>query len=302
VNFYKNLYPKSEIIVGGIYATLMPVHCKEFTGCNKVYIGQHKGAEKCIPAYDLVNVDYQILHGMRGCTRRCPFCGIWKIENLSFKNEKQLKKEICSNKLIFYDNNILVNPYIEKILLMLSQTIIKGRVLKCECQSGFDGRILSKKPELALLLKKARFENIRLAWDFAYEQYCEVENWISIMVNAGYKRNDIFIFMVYNWSFDYEELEAKRKKCFEWGVQIADCRFRPLDKTFDNYNPQIKNQSSEDYYINSNLSDELIRKFRKDVRIHNICIRHRLTWSEYSREREKGKFHIDSANFVLVNS
>lgn len=66
VSFYKQLYPNATIQVGGIYATLMPDHCKEYTGCDVVYSGQFGNAEKCQPAYDLVNVDYQIIHGMRG--------------------------------------------------------------------------------------------------------------------------------------------------------------------------------------------------------------------------------------------
>lgn len=287
VIFYKKKYPRSKIIVGGVYATLMPDHCLEYTGCDEVFIGQHEESEKLIPAYDLVDVNYQIIHGMRGCKRKCPFCGIWKIEDLSFKNAKEINKEIFSNKLIFYDNNMLVNPNIKSILLMLSKTTYNDRVLHCECQSGFDGRILAKKPELAILLKKARFENIRLAWDFAFEQYPEVEKWLSIMEKAGYYRKDIFIFMVYNWSFDYAELEAKRKKCFEWGVQIADCRFRPLDQTFDNYNPQLKQQSGKDYYIHSNWTDYLIRKFRADVRKHNICVRYKINWNNYEKKLER---------------
>jgi hypothetical protein len=287
VSFYKNLYPKSEIIVGGIYATLMPEHCKEYTGCDDVFVGQLDEADKLIPAYDLVDVDYQILHGMRGCSRKCPFCGIWKIEKLNFKNADQLNREICSNKLIFYDNNMLVNPNIREILSMLAETTYNGRVLKCECQSGFDGRILSKNPDLATLLKKARFENIRLAWDFSYEQFSEVENWISIMENVGYNRREIFIFMVYNWDFEYDELENKRNKCFEWGVQIADCRFRPLDQTFDNYNSKIKFQTENDYFIHPNWSDSLIRKFRADVRKHNICIRYKIEWYNYDKKLER---------------
>lgn len=287
VVFYKNLYPNSRIIVGGIYATLMPEHCKAYTGCDEVFIGQHDEAEKLYPAYDLVDVKYQIIHGMRGCSRKCPFCGIWKIEDLSFKNSLQISREICKNKIIFYDNNILINPDIKNILSMLASTIYKGRPVKCECQSGFDGRILAKKPELAILLKKARFENIRLAWDFSFEQYSEVENWISILEDAGFRRKEMFIFMVYNWSFDYSELEAKRMKCFEWGIQIADCRFRPLDQTFDNYNSHVKNQTNNDYYIHSNWTDSLIRKFRADVRKHNICLRYNIDWDNYDRKSEK---------------
>ena len=66
----------------------------------------------------------------------------------------------------------------------------KGRVLHCECQSGFDGRILMQKPQLAELLKKARFENIRVAWDFpCTEKAIEmVEGWIKLLEEAGYNR------------------------------------------------------------------------------------------------------------------
>jgi len=200
VEYYRLRYPYAKIVVGGIYATLLPKQCKEYTGCDTVFIGQHKTADKEKPAYDLVNVDYQIIHGMRGCTRKCPFCGIWRLESLSFKNTLQIKKEISSNKIVFYDNNILVNPQIESILKMLSVIIINKRVIHCECQSGFDGRVIEKKPYLAKLLKSARFENIRLAWDFNYEQFPQVENWIKIFEDAGFHRCDIFVFMIFNWS------------------------------------------------------------------------------------------------------
>jgi len=84
-------------------------------------------------------------------------------------------------------------------------------------------------------------------------------------------------------------MEQKRLKCFEWGVQIADCRYRPLDKTFDNYNPLVKSQTNKDYYIHSNWTDLQIRLFRKNIRQHNICVRHRIAWHEYSRARETKK-------------
>lgn len=79
--------------------------------------------------------------------------------------------------------------------------------------------------------------------------------------------------MVYNFDIDFEEMEKKRRKCKKWGVQIADCRFRPLNQTFDNYNPR-KEQTGNDYHIHSNWTDAQIRLFRKHVRQQNICIRH----------------------------
>ena len=267
----------------------MPEHCKSYTGCDKVFLTQHKGAEKCLPAYDLVDVDYQIIHGMRGCIRQCSFCGIWRIEKRSFKTAEQIKKEICSNKLIFYDNNMLANPYIEKILEMLSNATYNGKAVHCECQSGFDGRILMQKPHLAELLKKARFENIRVAWDFPYtEKNVEmVEGWIKLLEKSGYNRKELFIFMIYNWDYKFEELENKRKQCYEWGVQIADCRFRPLNQTFDRYNSRFKEQNSEDYYISPFWTDKQVRTFRRNVRKQNICIRYNIPWDKYNQTLER---------------
>jgi radical SAM superfamily enzyme YgiQ (UPF0313 family) len=79
VTFYKNSYPKAKVAVGGIYASLMPEHCKQ-SGCDEVFIGVDEKVEKFKPAYDLVEIDYQIAHTSRGCMRKCKFCGAWKIE------------------------------------------------------------------------------------------------------------------------------------------------------------------------------------------------------------------------------
>jgi hypothetical protein len=67
-------------------------------------------------------------------------------------------------------------------------------------------------------------------------------------------------------------MEKKRIKCWEWRVQIADCRYRPLDQTFDNYNPQ-KPQTNKDYYIHPKWTDAEVKQFRKNVRRQNICVR-----------------------------
>jgi hypothetical protein len=286
IQFYRQCYPEAEIIVGGIYASLMPDHCKEYTKCDSVFIGQHAEAEQCHPAYDLVNVDYQIIHGMRGCTRTCKFCGIWRLEEQSFKTSEQIKLEIKSNKLIFYDNNFLANPDIENILELLAVHRYDNKVIQCESQSGIDGRILEQKPHLAMMLKKARFNEVRIAWDFGYQDYKRVANWINILKSVGYNHRSIFVFMIYNWEYDSFQMELKRRKCYDWNVQIADCRYRPLNATHDKYNPNNLNQTNEDYYIHKNWTDMEIKAFRRNIRKHNICIRHKIPWDNYCRQLE----------------
>ena len=141
--------------------------------------------------------------------------------------------------------------------------------------------------KVRLKLKKARFLNPRIAWDNSYEDFYSVFKQISILKDAGYKSKDIYVFMVYNHDLPFEILEKKRIKCNKWGVQIADCRFRPLNQTYDNYNPYSNNQNNEDYYIHKRWTDLEIKRFRKNVREQNICIRH--GFKEYSRILERGK-------------
>jgi hypothetical protein len=282
VAYYKRKFPRALVEVGGIYATLMPEHCKQ-SGCDEVYVGVHQEAECFQPAYDLVNTEFQIVHTSRGCVRNCAFCGVWKVEpQFTFKGS--VKGEICKNYVIFYDNNLLANPNIEKILEELASIRIGGRSVVCESQCGIDGLLLTT--DLAKLLRKAHFLYPRIAWDHKHKNHEQIKAQIGMLVSAGYHLRDIYVFMLYNYELGYEELDRKRQKCLKWGVQIADCRYRPLNQTFDNYNPLAWRigQTGQDYYIHPNWTDAQIRKFRKQVREQNIVIRHGFT--EYSRDKE----------------
>ena len=77
----------------------MPQHCKEYTGCDDVIFGTIDEAEKLRPAYDLVDVDYQILHTTRGCIRKCGFCGTYIIEP-EWLCKKSIKDEIFMKKFV----------------------------------------------------------------------------------------------------------------------------------------------------------------------------------------------------------
>ncbi len=287
VKHYKQLYPNARVVVGGIYASLMPEHCKQ-SGCDEVFVGVHKEAEKCEPAYDLLKnnphpIDYQIIHTTRGCVRRCKFCGVWKIEP-KFEYKKSIKNEIRRNQLVFYDNNLLANPDIENILEEIANTKHNGRAVYCESQCGFDGRLLN--PKLTKLIKTARFQYPKIAWDHSYSEHKNIKKQLDMLINASYSHKDISVFMVYNWDHDFREMEKKRLKCWEWKVQISDCRYRPLDQTYDNYNPRRK-QTSKDYFIHPKWTDAEVKQFRKNVRRQNICVR--MGTDTYSKSLERKK-------------
>lgn len=292
VQGYKNMFPHSRVVVGGIYASLLPAQeVKDFTECDEVYQGVMPEAETCHPAYDLIEsinprpIDYQIMHASRGCKRKCPFCGTWKIEP-EFIPEKSIRNRVTHRRLVFYDNNLLMNPYIESILRELIELRGERKVLWCESQSGFDGRVLLQKPHLAAMIRKAGFRYPRIAWDWTYEEYGQTKKQIDLLTSAGFDKRDIYVFMLYNWDLSFEEMEEKRIKCWKWQVQIADCRYRPLNELCDGYIPGKIGQTSREYYIHERAgwTDALVKQFRKNVREQNICVRHGFPF--YSKDFE----------------
>jgi len=314
VAYYRNNYPNAKIIIGGIYASLMGDDQEFRKKLRKykasVHFGVHKGAEKYAKTntlnYSILSnpspFDYQIIHTSRGCIRHCDFCGTWKIEP-NFEAKNNIKGEIEHRKLVFYDNNLLMNPYIENIFSELIELKKQKEILWCESQSGFDGRKLQEIPHLGELIKKAGFRYPRIAWDWGYKEFRTIKKQLDILIKAGYSPKDIFVFMLYNWNIPFEEMEKKRIKCFEWGVQITDCRYRPLNKTEDNYDPMAyrNGQTEKDYHIHKETkwTDAKVRQFRKNIRRQNICVRHGFPF--YSKVLERMRLPKEKIIEIMKN-
>jgi hypothetical protein len=177
-----------------------------------------------------------------------------------------------------------MNEHIDELLAEIPRLKYKGKVVRCESQSGFDGKILEQRPELAVALKKARFDNPKIAWDSGYDQWRRIKKQIDILVKAGYHKEEISVFMIFNWDIPFIEMEKKRLKCLKWKVQITDCRYRPITQLYDHFNFYFP-QTSEDYFIHPKWSDAEVKQFRRNVRRQNICIRQRFRFYSNSLER-----------------
>ena len=302
VTYFKEKYPNIPIVVGGIYASLMPEHCKEYTKCDYVVEGPIKEVDKYEQDDSLIDIDFQILITSRGCPRKCKFCGAYDIEP-EWECKYSIKNEIKKKKIVFYDNNLLANEYIEFILDELIELKKERKISYVESQSGFDGRILKKKPFLAIKLFKAGFKNVKIAWDGPLKQHKSIERQIIILEEAGFKRNEIGVFMIYNANLSYEEMEKKRIKCVEWGVQVVGCRYIHLNQPYDNYNPLKENQTNEDYFINEETgwTDLMNKKFKRNIRYGNICVRYKFDFysKTFSKEKVKNKISKEEAREKL---
>jgi hypothetical protein len=271
--FYHRAYPTAQIEIGGIYASLMQRHCKRQSSFAKVSRGLYRGgaAEKVQVDFSLLPepLDYQVVHTSRGCVRRCTFCGTWRIEP-EFTYKPTIIPEIQKQQLVFYDNNLLANPNIDKILVELANYRTRhGNPLRCDSQSGFDLRLLTD--ERARLLKQAHFVNPRVAWDGPYSQWPAVRRAVNLLKKVGYGYKDIYVFMIYNHALSFLEMMKKLDACRRWNVRVIDCRYRPLDCTEEDYQPSMQ-QGIGSYYIHPNWTDKTVHKFRSRVRRQNIAV------------------------------
>ena len=288
VAYYRKQYPHATIIAGGIYASLLPEHCKEYCDFDEIIKGTVEEVEQYNPCYELVDVEYQIIQTTRGCIRNCSFCGTYKIEP-HFSYKKSIRREIVKKKLIFYDNNLLANPYIDNILNELIRLRRHKKIHECDSQSGIDARLLTQ--EIADKLHKAGFKKIRFAWDRGYEEHENIRQQTQLLLNAGYRARDIQVFILYNYEVTYNESEKKRAYMSKLGVQTAPCRYIPLDATSDGYNPYKQSQTREEYYIHPRWTDTEVRAFKRNCRQHNICKRY--GWNYWTRPAEKHQIPIE---------
>ena len=118
IKHYKQLYPKAQVMLGGIYATLCPEHAKG-SGADVVFAGQHPAAKNYAPDPTLVpdNPDYAYMMSSFGCNRACTYCathilyghGIRQTEPEQFIEEVEFLHSKGIYKMWLGDDNILYN-------------------------------------------------------------------------------------------------------------------------------------------------------------------------------------------------
>jgi len=243
VRIYKNFFPNAKVIVGGLYASIMQDHCKQ-SGCDEVHTGLVGEAEGLIPAYDLIpNCDFCVIHASRGCFRRCNYCYAHKIEP-KFEPKKSIKREIVKPNVSFLDNNLLANPHIIYIL----KELIKARVNTSCCLSGVDAALITK--GLANLMFEANFRDVRISFDRADEEGA-CERALKHFEEAGYQRNEIGVFVLYNFEDFFEEVEKRRILIKNWGAHIIKQRYIPIPSLTQTYiHPKWTEKECEQFVMN----------------------------------------------------
>lgn len=224
VAYYKEMFPQAKVVVGGIYATLMPEHAA-FSGTDEVHHGFHNEAEDLLPDYSLVPTWRQsIIFSHRGCVNRCPYCAVPIMEpSVGEIKVKSIRHLVAPGhrKVILWDNNLLGATNWRDLIAELKEI-----GLPVDFNQGLDARRITE--EVAQEFKGLHIDPVRMAYDVPAERKA-LERAIPALEKAGFKLRNMIVYVLYNFQDSPEEFLERLCDLMEWGVVAYPMRFEPLD-------------------------------------------------------------------------
>jgi len=216
---------------------------------DKQLLLEQKKIKYSLGPYNKIKGDSQQIRITEGCPHNCPFC----YEPKEF-NVFDIPK-IERNKVRISDMNLLCKREALDIIKTLGSIKVNKKVVYYELICGIDYRFLTQ--EIANELYKNRFINIRIAWDWTLKHQYKIKDSIEMLKKAGYKSNDIMIFMICNWDIPYKENCLKLDLLKVWNVKVSDCYYD--NQIFPNVIPK-------------GWTFEQNKEFRFKCRLHNQIV------------------------------
>ncbi len=219
ISLVKKVFPRSEVLVGGIYPTLCPEHAEEHTEADLVVGGEIREASDLWTDLSVYGKPppYAVVTASRGCPYDCAHCAQRKLNGpgVRHRSPEDVVREIVDKnerhgitRFAFYEDNILIDckEHLEPILDLLLERNLK---LYLTAPEGFEVRLLY--PELLKKMKRAGFKSIYLPLELASHDHTmhldqkgvrleEFERAVEYCRQAGYEpgmRQELNAFVLY---------------------------------------------------------------------------------------------------------
>jgi len=177
-----------------------------------------------------------------GCPNQCSYC----YEPKEMKYHHPLIP--LNEDIQIQDMNFLSNPDHFSIL----RNLPKNKSYEFTC--GIDFRRLDQ--GICDLMKQKGFVKVRWAWDYGFSQQKIHQKIWKMFTKAGYKSEELSVFVLTNWKIPYVECCRKLDLLKIWNVKINDCCF----------DGGYKIAKPKDWNIDQ------IKRFRKICRKHNQMV------------------------------
>lgn len=228
VSYYKKKFPRAELWLGGLYASLMEEHAAK-SGADHIHKGLFKEAENLMPDYSLVpRWDGSLIFSSRGCNNKCPFCAVPILEGKINSIKHSIKHLVYSrhSRIIFWDNNILQSPAWPDIFDELEELD-----KKVDFNQGLDASMINENvaERLAKLnLDSGRGTKIRLAYDLRGKGP-HVKKAIENLNAVGTRGKAIMVYTLFNHKDNPEDFFERVREVLSWGAVCYPMRYEPLN-------------------------------------------------------------------------
>jgi len=261
VKICREIWPRVPVIAGGIYATLMPQHCKDVAMPDHVAEGeawdflnnffQSHSLPTCAPGGaggdmlmdDPVWEDAAVIRLNKGCPMKCSYCASSKLSSFSmgcyktvFDQLVYLNKKYKTTNFAFYDDALLFKK--EESFLPLLELIISSNIkFNFYVPNALHIDYLDTKT--IMMMKKTGFKEIRLGFESSDPGFHQrngkkydadaFPSVIETLKSNGFYGDNVIIYMLAGLPGQYAE-EAKESVRYlkKFDVKISVSEYSPV--------------------------------------------------------------------------
>jgi len=231
----------------------MPINIQNNRGGVMVQVTQETLAPKIRTTYGKSQYNYvkgnrQRIELHRGCPHQHEYCYEPNI------NQDFPIPRILRNYVEILDMNFLCRKDPLETIQHLGKIKVNHKVVFYEAVCGLDFRFMTQ--EIAHALHKARFVNMRMAWDGPFADQYKIKDALACLWKAGYKPHELSLFMIVNWKIPIDECHRKLDLMKVWNTKVCDCCY---DGGYKHATPTLWTANQ-------------LRQFRAECRRHNHLV------------------------------
>jgi len=240
------------IVLGGIYASIVPDHAKRFSGADAVFPGtgitplksalQYAGIDREVeenwlksiaPEYEhYVKLSHAVVITSTGCPFRCSYCAGWSLWGAfdqcngahAARLIIKLAKERSVKDIAFFDDALLINPGFKDSLGIVAQADLETRF---HLPNGIHTRLLDE--QTAWLFRQCNFKTINLALETVNEDVMkktgdkvnssDFSRAVKLLNSQGFGPREISAYIIANLpDQSFQDVERAIEFCRELGV------------------------------------------------------------------------------------
>ncbi len=273
IEIIRQIFPGVPVILGGIYATLLPEHARQIlqpdfvvTGPGEIQIEKllsdiipeaprHSHSPASLdefppPAFDLYHhLDYIVVLTSRGCPYRCTFCATDKISGpYTQRQPEAVVAEIIDqvrrfkvSDIAFYDDALLLNKH-QRLIPILQHIIDRGVKVRFHTPNGLHAKYIDQ--QMAALFRVSGFTTIRLSFETSNpERFADMKNKVTpdelktavhFLVEAGFPPQQLEAYVLMGLPHQsFDEIYDSINFVHSLGIKIRLASYSPIPGTID---------------------------------------------------------------------